>query len=150
MPSPTPTTDRPDETPAGAGRRAVLLGGGAAVALAGLAACSPGGGGAVAGPTHTGPVQLGPTTDVPVGGGKIYTDIGVVVTQPAAGTFKCFSAVCTHASCLVTNVVDGTITCPCHHSAFHIADGTVARGPAALPLTAEEITVSDGTITLSA
>ena len=144
-----PRSDRPDETPPGASRRAVLLGGGAAaVAITGLAACSPGGD-AVATPTHTGPVQLGPTTDVPVGGGKIYSDVGVVVTQPTAGQFKCFSAVCTHASCIVSNITNGTITCPCHHSAFHIADGTVARGPAALPLTAEEITVSEGTITLT-
>ena len=34
--------------------------------------------------------------EIPVGGGKIIDAIKVVITQPTAGDFKAFSAVCTH------------------------------------------------------
>ena len=66
-------------------------------------------------------------SDVPVGSGVIVDD--VVVTQPAAGEFKGFSAKCTHKGCAVNKVADGTIDCPCHGSKFNL-DGTVANGPA--------------------
>jgi hypothetical protein len=35
----------------------------------------------------------------------------VVVTQPSAGEFKAFSAVCTHLQCVVDQVANGTIDC---------------------------------------
>jgi Rieske Fe-S protein len=85
------------------------------------------------------------TTDVPVGSGVIVGDI--VVTQPTAGDFKGFSAKCTHKGCTVDKVADGTIDCPCHGSKFNL-DGTVANGPAAKPLEAENITVQGDTIVL--
>lgn len=72
--------------------------------------------------------------DVPVGGGTVITDKKVVVTQPKAGEFKAFSAVCTHQGCLVNSVSDGTINCPCHGSKFRITDASVAHGPAKKPL----------------
>ena len=73
-----------------------------------------------------------PTSDVPVGGGIVTDD--AVVTQPAEGEFKAFTNVCTHQQCLVTDVSDGTINCPCHGSRFSIEDGSVAGGPAPAPL----------------
>ena len=51
------------------------------------------------------------------------------MTQPTAGTFKAFSAICTHQGCMVGEVADGTIICPCHGSQFTIADGSVAQRP---------------------
>src|SRR5690349_10767666 len=42
---------------------------------------------------------LAKTSDIPVNGGKIFGDHGVVVTQPVAGEFKAFSCVCTHKGC---------------------------------------------------
>ena len=96
-----------------------------------------------------GETALGPTSEVPVGGGKVFTAQKVVVTQPTVGQFKCFSAICTHQGCTVGSVSGGTINCPCHGSQFHINDGSVARGPAPSPLASESISVADGTITLS-
>ncbi|MFE9041913.1 Rieske (2Fe-2S) protein [Streptomyces sp. NPDC012421] len=103
------------------------------------------------GATATGPAgtPLASTSEIPVGGGTIFKDRKVVVTQPAEGEFKAFSAVCTHQNCLVSKVADGTIDCPCHGSKFAIADGAVEAGPAPRPLPAEQITVSGGTITLA-
>jgi Rieske Fe-S protein len=92
---------------------------------------------------------LGAATDVPVGGGKIYADKKVVVTQPVKGQFKGFSTTCTHQGCAVNKVAEGTIDCPCHASKFAIADGSVKAGPAPKPLPAQEVSVTaDGKITL--
>jgi nitrite reductase/ring-hydroxylating ferredoxin subunit len=77
---------------------------------------------------------LASTSDVPVGGGKILTDKKIVLTQPKAGEFHGFSAVCTHAGCTVGSVSGGTIDCPCHGSKFSITDGAVVNGPATSPL----------------
>ncbi|MFJ3784228.1 Rieske (2Fe-2S) protein [Streptomyces sp. S1] len=92
---------------------------------------------------------LARTSDIPVGGGTVFRDEKVVVTQPTAGEFKAFSAVCTHQGCLVNKVADGTIDCPCHASKFRVTDGSVVTGPATRPLPAERITVSGETISLA-
>ncbi|MFB7236862.1 Rieske (2Fe-2S) protein [Streptomyces sp. NPDC056269] len=92
---------------------------------------------------------LAKTADIPVGGGTVFTAEKVVVTQPTAGEFKAFSAVCTHQGCLVNKVADGTIDCPCHGSKFRITDAAVVAGPAPRPLPAEQITVSGDSITLA-
>ncbi|WP_328497247.1 Rieske (2Fe-2S) protein [Streptomyces sp. NBC_00414] len=93
--------------------------------------------------------ELTRTGDVPVGGGKIFKDEKVVVTQPEKGGFKAFSAVCTHQGCVVANVSDGTINCTCHGSKFRVADGSVAGGPAPKPLPAKQITVTGDSISLA-
>jgi Rieske Fe-S protein len=71
------------------------------------------------------------------------------VTQPAAGTFAAFSAICTHQGCAVDAVDGGTINCPCHGSKFKIADGSVANGPASQALEKKNVTVANGKITLA-
>jgi len=81
-----------------------------------------------------GAAALASTSDVPVGGGKILGDKKIVITQPKAGSFDAFSAVCTHQGCLVGDVSGGTINCPCHGSKFNITNGSVVQGPAASPL----------------
>src|SRR5690348_2635207 len=56
-------------------------------------------------PGGGGPAPDGvPAAEIPVGGGRIYPDRQVVVTQPAAGEFQAFEAICTHERCLVTSV----------------------------------------------
>ena len=92
---------------------------------------------------------LGLAGDIPVGGGKVYTAAKVVVTQPAKGEFKAFSAVCTHVGCLCNQVAAGTIDCPCHGAKFKITDGSVVAGPAPAPLPAAKITVTAGKIMLT-
>jgi Rieske Fe-S protein len=91
------------------------------------------------------------TSEIPVGGGKIFTDPQIVVTQPTAGDFKAFSSICTHQGCPVTKISDGTIDCPCHGSSYSITDGSVQGGPAPKPLPSKTVTVAaDGsTLTVS-
>jgi Rieske Fe-S protein len=98
-------------------------------------------------PKLTGTV-LGVTSDIPVGGGAIYTAAKVVVTQPASGQYKAFSAVCTHVGCIVNKVTNGTIDCPCHGSEFKITNGAVVTGPAPSPLPARQIKIVDGHVIL--
>ncbi|MFH8222310.1 Rieske (2Fe-2S) protein [Streptomyces sp. NPDC018057] len=104
---------------------------------------------AAASPAHSAAgAELTRTDDIPVGGGKIFKEQRVIVTQPEKGQFKAFSAVCTHQGCTVASVENGTIACPCHGSMFHAADGSVAHGPASRPLAAKEIQVEGHSIRL--
>ena len=82
--------------------------------------------------------------------GVVLADKKVVVTQPAAGEFKAFSAVCTHQGCAVASVANGVIVCPCHNSQFSASDGSVKGGPAPAPLAAVAVTVSGDQVSVSA
>lgn len=92
---------------------------------------------------------LATTADIPEGGGKVFDSEKVVVTQPTAGTYKAFSAVCTHQGCAVKSIADGVINCPCHNSNFSITDGSVKSGPAQKALPEVAITVTGDSITLA-
>jgi Rieske Fe-S protein len=92
------------------------------------------------------PPSLALTSDVPVGGGKILADKKIVITQPRAGSFEAFNAVCTHQGCTVSSVSGGTINCPCHGSKFGIANGSVVTGPAASALAPVSIKVQGTSI----
>lgn len=145
-------------------RRTVLLGVGGVGTVAAIAACGStsggasgsggsgsggsGSGGSGNGGTSTVSKDLGTTSSIPVGGGKVFPDQLVVVTQPSAGAFKAFTAVCTHMGCTVNQVSNGLIMCPCHGSLYSITDGSVKQGPAPSPLAAKQITVANDQITL--
>ena len=89
------------------------------------------------------------SAEIPVGGGKVFEALKVVVTQPTAGEFKAFSSTCTHQACTVSGVSNGVITCPCHGSQFDIATGAVKQGPATQPLPAKSVSVGADGITVS-
>lgn len=110
-----------------------------------LAACGRGGSSAPPSPG----TALARTTDIPVDGGKIFPDKHVVVTQPAAGQYKGFSATCTHRGCTVSRVSGGRIICPCHGSEYSIANGSVEAGPAPRPLPSVAIKVKNGEISVA-
>jgi Rieske Fe-S protein len=154
--------ETPDET-SSTSRRAVLAGVGAAGVVAALAGCGSSGGnnagsgggspaaaatgGATGGSGADG--ALAKTGDIPVGGGKIFDQQNVVVTQPTSGNFKAFSATCTHMGCMVNSVANGVIQCPCHGSQYSITDGSVKSGPAPKPLPAKNVTVQGDQLTVS-
>ncbi|WP_369221664.1 Rieske (2Fe-2S) protein [Streptomyces sp. R39] len=158
-------TSAPLNPSASPARRTVMVAAGAAGLAAALTACgSPdddssgttttngnAGGGSTTQNSNgsAGGTALAKTTDIPEGGGTIYKDQAVVVTQPASGTFKAFSTKCPHAGCAVTSIANGEIVCPCHGSKFAIADGSVKQGPATTGLTAADITVSGDQISLA-
>lgn len=115
------------------------------MALAGCGAASGGEAGGPSGvtsPSAKAGTELAKTSDVPVGGGVILTDKKIVVTQPTEGTFKAFSAICTHQGFTVTSVENDVINCNHHGSEYNAATGAVKRGPAQAALSEVAIKVS--------
>ncbi|CAL9408697.1 Cytochrome b6-f complex iron-sulfur subunit [Streptomyces sp. enrichment culture] len=125
--------------PQSAARRTVLRGAAAIVGAAGAGAAA----GACSTETNSGygspavptaPVELGDAAEVPVGGAKLYRERKLIVSCPAEGQYKAFSAQCTHAGCVLDKIVQGEGNCPCHGSRFDTATGKPLRGPATDPL----------------
>jgi nitrite reductase/ring-hydroxylating ferredoxin subunit len=61
----------------------------------------------------------------PSGGSCILVDYN--------GTWRAFSAICTHAGC-VCNFTGSTLYCPCHGANFSATNGAVINGPANTPV----------------
>ncbi|GGY91464.1 Rieske (2Fe-2S) protein [Streptomyces nitrosporeus] len=129
-----------------AARRTVLKGAALAGAAGlGAAACSTDSKlGHAETPTPTAPVQLGSPDEVPVGGAKLYREQRVVVSCPAEGRYKAFSAQCTHAGCLLDKVEGNEGNCPCHGSRFDMTTGKALKGPATVPLPEVPVRVEGG------
>lgn len=162
------TMEKVNAQPTTMARRNVLAAGAVGVGAAGLlAACGGDDDPAASTPTSGAPSSapstgaapsasgeaapagaLASTSEIPVGGGKIFPDKQVVVTQPAAGDFKAFSAQCTHQGCLVSQIQGAEIHCTCHGSIFSATDGSVLGGPAPGPLATKSVTVEGDSIVL--
>jgi Rieske Fe-S protein len=93
--------------------------------------------------------SIGTTADVPVGGGTVFKQQKIVVTQPKKGDFKAFTAVCTHMGCTVGEVNGDTIQCNCHGSQYSAEDGSVKKGPAPKPLAEKKVSVEGDKIIVS-
>ncbi|MFE5769889.1 Rieske (2Fe-2S) protein [Streptomyces sp. NPDC056485] len=132
-----------------AARRTVLKGAaaiaGAVGAGAALSACSTGGNSGSGSPAvPAAPVELGAVSEVPVGGSKLFREKKLVVSCPAEGQYKAFSAQCTHAGCVLDKIDGGEGNCPCHGSRFDVTTGKVLRGPATDPLPAVPVKAEGG------
>ena len=149
-----------DQTSPICGRRAALLGIGA-LGVTGLVGCSDAQEAVDSASTAIGKASTAvssatdavkdaiATADIPVGGGKVFADLGVIVTQPTAGSYKAFTNVCTHQGTKIDKVEGGVMECPLHHSKFSITDGSVVAGPATKALPTKSVSVSGDGITVS-
>jgi Rieske Fe-S protein len=166
---------QPETTGWGTTRRAVVSAAGAAGLAAALTACGKDDGGGSGDTQNAGSAQesaggdqsgaagaggdtsggggggmeLAKTSQIPEGGGMVFKEHKVVVTQPSSGQFKAFSSICTHQGCSVGDVSDGTINCPCHQSKFDISDGSPKGGPATKPLPGAKIKVEGSSIKMA-
>lgn len=110
--------------------RNTALAGGGAVAAVLLTGCSDQDAGAR---KATEPFEVS-AAEVPVGAGIVLPAHNAIVTQPVAGEYYAFSAVCTHKGCLVSEVREKGAFCGCHSSYFDISTGEAVSGPAQEPL----------------
>ena len=131
-------SDKTSSGGTGSGTSPSATGSSSAPASSGTPSSSAGGG-----------TVIGPVSDVPVGGGKVFSDAKVVVTQPTGGTYKGFSAVCTHQGNPIGSVEGGQIVCPFHNSHFSITDGAPVSGPAPSPLPPVNVAVQGSNIVQS-
>jgi thiosulfate dehydrogenase [quinone] large subunit len=90
--------------------------------------------------------QIGPASDVPVGGAARFTDPKSgdpgLVLQVTQGQFVAYDAVCPHAGCTVDySAAARLIVCPCHGSEFDPSTGAVVNPPATRGLTPIHVAV---------
>ncbi len=132
--------------------RSVAAVGVAGFGSAGIAACGGGGAGGGGGgqglPQSLQGEAIAQASEIPVGGGKVFKDRKVVVTQPSRGSFQAFSAVCTHRGCTVATVEDNLIKCFCHGSRYGLQNAEVKAGPAPKPLPEYPVRVANGQVVL--
>jgi rieske iron-sulfur protein len=72
--------------------------------------------------------------------------------SPDAPKLLAFSAICTHAGCLVSGWLPETerLLCPCHRSTYDPAnDGAVLIGPAPVPLPSLPVGTRDGQVVVA-
>lgn len=85
--------------------------------------------------------------EVPVGSAVIVGDF--ILTQPTAGEYKAYSAVCTHQRAKITKVDGSHVICPAHGSIFDITDGSVVSGLARDPLKTATVNIAGDTATIT-
>ncbi|MEZ4219418.1 MAG: Rieske 2Fe-2S domain-containing protein [Polyangiaceae bacterium] len=72
----------------------------------------------------------------------------VLVLRMDDGSFRAFVALCTHLQCTVDySVKTKQIECPCHRGTYSV-EGENISGPPPRPLTALEVAVIDGVVTV--
>ena len=76
----------------------------------------------------------------PTHGSSILVDFG--------GQWRAFSALCTHAGCVV-DFTGSSIYCPCHAGSFSPLNGSVQAGPPPSPLPEYGVTIQSGALYVS-
>ena len=71
-----------------------------------------------------------------------------LVTQTGSGSFRAFSAICTHEQCIVTGFQSGAFVCPCHGSQYSTS-GQVTQGPATRALTPFNTQFTNNVLTIT-
>jgi thiosulfate dehydrogenase [quinone] large subunit len=71
-----------------------------------------------------------------------------LLVHETSGEFRAFSAVCTHAGCLV-GYQSGDFFCPCHGGRYSGLTGAVIAGPPPTPLQQVQVSVSNGEVFLT-
>jgi nitrite reductase/ring-hydroxylating ferredoxin subunit len=137
-------------------RRGVIASAVGVSAVAALSACSPEVSELTStpepeAPATAAPVAVAKTTDIPIGSGKKFDVEGVpiLITQPRAGEFRGFSAVCTHAGFVMTNMANSEIKCDNHGAVYSADDGSVLSGPAPRALGKVTVTVEGDDVLVS-
>ena len=137
-------------------RRGVIASAVGVSAVAALSACSPEvtdltSAPAPEAPATSAPVAVAKTSDIPIGSGKKFDVEGVpiLITQPRAGEFRGFSAVCTHAGFVMSNVANSEIKCDNHGAVYSADDGSVLSGPAPRALGKVTVTVEGDDVLVS-
>jgi cytochrome b6-f complex iron-sulfur subunit len=100
----------------------------------------------------SGRVQVGTSTDFPVGQGKVVpvNDKPVIIVNTAQGGLKAFSGICTHLGCIVEwDQGRQFILCPCHDGRFNAVSGGVISGPPPAPLPELALTMEGDAIYVS-
>ena len=102
-------------------------------------------------PKTSAPVAVAKTTDIPIGSGKKFDVEGVpiLITQPRAGEFRGFSAVCTHAGFVMSNMANSEIKCDNHGAVYSADDGSVLSGPAPRALGKVTVTIEGDDVLVS-
>jgi len=137
-------------------RRGVIASAVGVSAIAALSACSPEVSNltstpAPEAPSTAAPVAVAKTSDIPIGSGKKFDVEGVpiLITQPRAGEFRGFSAVCTHAGFVMSNMANSEIKCDNHGAVYSADDGSVLSGPAPRALGKVTVTVEGDDVLVS-
>jgi hypothetical protein len=137
-------------------RRRVIASAVGVSATAALSACSPEVSNLTStseseGQSTSAPVAVAKTTDIPIGSGKKFDVAGVpiLITQPRAGEFRGFSAVCTHAGFVMSNMANSEIKCDNHGAVYSADDGSVLSGPAPRALGKVTVTIEGDEILVS-
>lgn len=104
-------------------------------------------GAATTAPTPAEGRTIARVSDVAVGSAKSFSTADgnpAWLLHPSQGTFKAYSAVCTHQGCPV-QWDGGGFQCPCHGATYD-SSGGVTGGPATGPLAPIAVTVMDGQV----
>lgn len=120
-------------------RRSFMAGTTLVAATAALTACTSQGGGPKRSELAAGD-RIGRVDQIRVGGGRIYPEASMVITQPAEGEYVALSGICTHQHCTLREVSNGKIVCGCHGSEFDL-EGKVLKGPAETDLGTRSIEI---------